>query len=295
MKILDIPKSGKCGRVVAFQSRYGLCLREWVVPRNTITEVRQRRRAEFGSNSRMWSGRLTQEQRDRWCAAGGQVMSHPRLGQRGPLTGQQFWQSISNVRSVVGLPPAFEPPAPVIFPPHPVGRLRIENGPEGVRLWLAVSGELETDIMVFGQEPCPAGRYKRRNVCYLGRLPVPVGGWSEITGLYKAKYGEPRAGRKVFIVTCQTQEGWEGPEREGSAIVPERAEDFQATTEPQSSQKRYMYNGCTSGIQGAGMLEGGPVAAGMEPGEGGEMAAGAGIPDDGGGGAADGPPGRTPS
>src|SRR5512137_2104005 len=103
MKILDVPKSGKCGQVVAFQSRYGLCLREWVVPRNTITAARQRRRAEFGSNSQRWSRALSQEQRDRWSAAGGRVMSHPRLAQRGPLTGQQFWQSVSSLRAVVGL------------------------------------------------------------------------------------------------------------------------------------------------------------------------------------------------
>src|ERR1035438_4940114 len=48
-----------------------------------------------------------------------------------------------------------------------VGRLVIENGADGVRLYLVVSGELNEDIMVFGQEPFGRGRYMRRNVSYL--------------------------------------------------------------------------------------------------------------------------------
>ena len=136
-----------------------------------------------------------------------------------------------------------EPPLPVVFGPSPVGELEIENGEDGARLFLRVNGEVAEDIMVFGQEPCSAGRYKRRNVCYLGLLPPPVGGWSEITQLYRAKYGEPRPGRKVFIVTCQTQDGWEGPEREASEIVPDRPEGFQATAEPETLAGRALNGG----------------------------------------------------
>src|ERR1039457_7637613 len=63
---------------------------------------------------------------------------------------------------------------------------------------------------VFGQEPCSSGRSKRRNVAYLGLLPPPVDGWSDITYLYRARYGEPRPGMRVFIVTCQQKNGWKG-------------------------------------------------------------------------------------
>ena len=52
--------------------------------------------AIFGGNSRKWSARPSDEQRNRWTLAGAQVMSHPRLAQKGPLTGQQFWQAISS-------------------------------------------------------------------------------------------------------------------------------------------------------------------------------------------------------
>jgi hypothetical protein len=126
-----------------------------------------------------------------------------------------------------------------------VGRLVIENGADGVRLLLAVSEELNEDIMVFGQEPCSRGRYKRRNVPYLGLLPPPIGGLSEITRLYQARFGEPRPGQKVFIVTCQEKDGWKRLDLETSATVPERAKDLQAIAELANGQLIYMHTGCT--------------------------------------------------
>lgn len=289
MKILDTPRSGKCGQVVAFQSRYGLCLRTYLVPRNTMTPAREHMRAVFGNSSRLWGGLLTEEQRNRWCAAGPKVMSHPRLGQKGPLTGQQLWQSINSVRGCVGLALTLEPPEPVTFGSSPVGQLTITNDENGVRLWVAVTGDLNEDIMVFAQAPCPSGRFKRRNVAYLGLLRPPVGGLSEITHLYTAKYGEPRPGRKVFLVTCQQKNGWKAIERETSAIVPNPPEpqpaaaeataakfilpaatatpDLRATAQPSISQYPYMHKGGTRAAQGISWPPGGSPEASSEPSE----------------------------
>jgi len=224
MKILDTPCSGKCGRVVAYPSPYGLCCREHVPQNAPLTPARQHVCAIFGSNSRKWSARLTNEPHERWILAGAQVMSRPRLAARGPLTGHQLWSGISATRAIVGLPETFEVPPRPVFGPSKVGRLVIENDDNGVRLYLAVSGQLNEDIMVFGQEPCSRGRYKRRNVSCLGLQPPPIGGPSEITHLYKAKFGQPRPGQKIFLLTCQEKEGWKGLDRETSATVPERAE-----------------------------------------------------------------------
>jgi hypothetical protein len=250
MKILDTPRSGKCGQTVAFQSRFGLCLRQYVPQKAVLTPARQRVCAVFGNNSRKWSARLSDEQHDRWTLAGAQVMSHPRLAQKGPLTGQQFWQAISTVRAIVGLPETLEVPARPVFSHSNVGRLVIENGVDGVRLYLVVSGELNEDIMVFGQEPCSRGRYQRRNVSYLGLLPPPIGGRSEITQFYQAKFGEPRPGQKVFLLTCQEKDGWKGLDFETSATVPERPRDLQAIAETAGSQLVYMHTGCTGDADG---------------------------------------------
>src|SRR5664279_1497459 len=264
MKILDTPRSGKCGQTVAFQSRYGLCLRQYVSQKGALTPARERVCGVFGNNSRKWSTRLSEEQRGRWMLAGAQVMSHPRLAQKGPLTGQQLWQAISTVRAIVGLPETLEVPVRPVFSQSNVGRLVIEDGADGVRLYLAISGELNEDIMVFGQEPCSRGRYKRRNVSYLGLLPPPIGGRIEITRLYQAKFGDPRPGQKVFIVTCQEKDGWKGLDLETSAMVPERPKDLQATAESASSQFLYMHTGCTGDAEGIGAPVVGHSGASME-------------------------------
>src|ERR1017187_7016896 len=269
MKILDTPRSGKCGQTVAFQSRFGLCLRQYVPQKAALTPARERVCAVFGNNSRKWSARLNYEQRSRWILAGAQVMSHPRLAQKGPLTGQQFWQAISTVRAIVGLPETLEVPVRPIFSRSNVGRLVIENGADGARLYLVVSGELNEDVMVFGQEPCSRGRYKRRNVSYLGLLPPPVGGLSEIARLYKAKFGEPRPAQKIFIVTCQEKDGWKGFDLETSATIPERPKDLQATAETAGGHIPYMHTGCTGDAEGIGRPVVGYSQASTEPGVGG--------------------------
>jgi hypothetical protein len=119
-------------------------------------------------------------------------MSDPRLGQNGPLTGQQLYTSINSVRSRVNLPESLEPPARVAIGLSAVGELVAENTEAGVRLRLRVTGELNEDVMVFGQEPCSSGRSKRRNVAYLGLLPPPVDGWSDITYLSRELGGKAR-------------------------------------------------------------------------------------------------------
>ena len=264
MKILDTPRSGKLGQAVAFQSRFGLCLRQHVPQKAGLTPSREHSCAIFGGNSRKWGGKLSEEQRDRWTLAGAQVISHPRLGQKGPLTGQQFWQAISTVRAIVGLPETLEVPARPVFSRSNVGRLVIENGADGARLYLVVSGSNE-DIMVFGQEPCSRGRYQRRNVSDLGLVSPPIDGLSEITQLYKAKFGEPRPGTKVFIVTCQEKDGWKGLDLETSATVPEPPKVLQATAETANGQIPYMHTGCTPDAEGIAAPVVGQSQATAEP------------------------------
>ena len=103
--------------------------------------------------------------------------------------------------------------------------------------------------MVFGQAPCSAGRSKRRNVAYLGLLPAPVNGFSDITDLYMARYGEPRPGEKVFIVTRQQKNGWEGRDYETNEIIPGNPAGQQATATGALTLKVHMYKGCTREVQ----------------------------------------------
>ena len=106
--------------------------------------------------------------------------------------------------------------------------------------------------MVFGQAPCSAGRSKRRNVSYLGLLRIPPDGLSDITDIYKAKYGEPWVGEKVFIVTRQQKNGWEGEDKESSEIVPGKPEGQEAAGAATLTLKVHMHKGCTRDADGIG-------------------------------------------
>jgi hypothetical protein len=73
---------------------------------------------------------------------------------------------------------------------------------------------------VYGAAPCSAGITYVRDFVMLCRLPDPVGGISEITDFYVAKYGVPPAGMQVCIRTQQQVNGREDIPKQTSAIVP---------------------------------------------------------------------------
>ena len=235
MKILDTPRINKLGTTVAFQGRNGLCLRTLVIPKCTVTAARDRVWGSMAYFARAWSAKLTQQQQESWIVAAGNVLSRSTLGQCGPLTGEQFFIQVNLSRACIGLGPLWWPPARETFGPNPVGPLSVVNGPQGLRLLLTITGPVTEDTMVFGQAPCSTGRHKRRNVAYLGLLPPVTDGVSDITDLYVAKYGPLRPHTKIFIVTRQQKNGWEGPLKETNAIVPREAESPQSTVpSPQS-------------------------------------------------------------
>ena len=144
------------------------------------------------------------------------LLNSPALNRRC----KELCVKINSTLRCIGQLPTDEPPAPVVFSPNPVGGLAIVNDPEsGVRLRLNV-GTLSEDIMVFGQPACSAGRMKRRRVYYLGLAGPATNGQCDITALYTARFGQPRPGQKVFIVTCQTRNGWKARPSVFSAVVP---------------------------------------------------------------------------
>ena len=250
MKVLSEPSSGKRGNIVAFISRYGQCQRQLVTPKNTWSPAREHMRGSFGRLSRAWSGLLTEAQRQAWCDAGPKVQSAKRLTKSGPLTGQQHFQGINSARARLGLDMLLLPPAPVVFGPNPVGNLVITNDDSGVRLFLNSSGPVTEDIMVFGQAPCSSGRRKRRNVSYLGLITASQAGLAEITALYVARFGEPATGQRIFIVTRQQKDGWEGFDHETHEIVPDKPADQQAAATESLPFPVAMHKGCPRDAQG---------------------------------------------
>ena len=272
MKILDTPRVNKLGTAVAYQSRYGLCLRTLVIPKRTVTAARARVWGSMAYFARAWSLILTQEQRERWIVAAGNVLSRSTLNQCGPLTGEQFFIQVNLARACASLPPIWEPPTRETFTASPVGPLSVATTEQGPRLLLAVTGPVTEDIMVFGQAPCSPGRHKRRNIGYLGLLTPAEDGVADITDMYVAKYGPLRPGTKIFIVTRQQKNGWEGPLKETNATIPRdepgpqsavqspqpetsggvslQARGQQAPAEGALPLTPYMHTGCTRAAQG---------------------------------------------
>jgi len=63
-------------------------------------------------------------------------------------------------------------------------------------------------ILVQGARPVRSGVRCVQHFPFLGLLPPPKDGWSDITELYVARYGVPKAGKTIWIRTCQHIDGW---------------------------------------------------------------------------------------
>jgi hypothetical protein len=82
--------SGRCGDYVRYVLRNKQHRRLYIKPTNPRTFKQQRERARFRAASSKYSQILTEDQRDACIAEGTKLQSRPRLGQSGPLTGQQY-------------------------------------------------------------------------------------------------------------------------------------------------------------------------------------------------------------
>src|ERR1039458_2584889 len=152
MKVTTVPQSGRRANVVAFRSRYGQCEREHVEPRKRRTAAQRHSQAEFGDASLGWND-LTDEQRDAWREFAKNVLSHPRGGQCGPLSGQVLFTAINRNQRLLGLPPFLYPPVRPAFPRNPVRAMAISQGSGGIALKLSVAEAPAGHILVFASRP----------------------------------------------------------------------------------------------------------------------------------------------
>jgi len=83
-------KSGRCGDWIWYLRGRKQCRRLYAKPQNPRTPGQRYWRAQFGAASKRYSQSLTEEQQVACIAAGAKLRSRPRLGQSGPLTGQQY-------------------------------------------------------------------------------------------------------------------------------------------------------------------------------------------------------------
>ena len=221
MKIIDIPQSGKLGSFISFRNRHGQCRRPYVIPKNPSTPARLLDRGRMKEIAASWR-ELTDAQRRAWMDFASQVPCHGRLADSKPLSGSQLFQKINTNLAHVGEPRLSEPPSLPDFPDNPVGELCLTNTNGLITLQLLVPTAPLRLTLVSATAPCSPGVSFPGRFYYLGLLPAPVAGRSDITQLYIAKFGAPPLNTRLFLQTVQMVNGWQDYPKRTTALVPAR-------------------------------------------------------------------------
>ena len=207
MKIRSIPKRGRKGSVIYSETRHGKVARQFVPPDNPRTAQQQDHRQNVRAVSARWST-LTQEQRDTWGVAAAKKPFVNEEGRRIRRNGYNLFVSLNTRRANLALPQFDFPPAEPVFNPNPVAELVITCIGDRITLKLRVPGPTAQYTLVQAAAPVRSGVRYVHLFPFLGLLPPPKDGWSDITHLYVARYGVPKANQAIWIRTCQHIDGW---------------------------------------------------------------------------------------
>ena len=219
MKISSIPKSGRKGSVVFLKTRYGNVVRQYVRPHDPRTPEQLANRSNFGAVARRWAT-LTAEQLAAWRVAALDRYIVTKDGRRVRPNCYHYFVSVNTQRVELDLPQFDFPPAEPIFSPNPVGELVITIIDGEARLKLRVPSPPAQYTLVQGPAPVRTGVRCVQHFPFLGLLPPPTDGWSDITELYVARHGVPKTGTAVWIRTCQHIDGWTDVPKVARARVP---------------------------------------------------------------------------
>jgi len=207
MKISSTPKSGRKGSVIYQNTRHGKVARQYTRPANPRTAAQQAHRNNVRRVSARWRT-LSAEQQAAWCAAASKEDFVAETGQRGRRNGQNLFVSLNTRRADLGLPQFDLPPAKPVFGRNPVAELAITNTGGKITLKLRVPSPPAQYTLVQGARSVGTAVRCVQHFPFLGLLPPPIDGWSDITELYVARYGVPKAGTAIWIRTCQHIDGW---------------------------------------------------------------------------------------
>jgi hypothetical protein len=127
---------------------------------------------------------------------------------------------VNTRRADLGLPQFDLPPAEPVFRRNPVAELVATNTGGKFTLKLRVPSPPAQYTQVQGAAPVRTGVRCVQHFPFLGLLPPPTDGWSDITDLYKARYGEPKPGTAIWIRTCQHLDGWQDVPKVAHARIP---------------------------------------------------------------------------
>ena len=226
MKSIDVPQKGKRGKIVASRNHFGPYQKEFVPPKQPGTASQRGVWGNMTEFSWMWN-ELGDERRLAWRRLASKVHSRPNMGKSASLDGALLLKKLNMVLRTCGREPLLDPPPLPVFGPNPVVGFAIRAGRGGIALKVKVSRDVRwedrpalEDLMVYAWAPCNAGVDKNGLYVFLGLLPAPVRGESDITKLYLKKLKEwrklkdkryhiPLEGARIFIRVWQQVNGFE--------------------------------------------------------------------------------------
>ena len=241
MRFQDVPQKGKRGKVVASRNRFGPYQKEFVAPKQPGTAAQQGVWGNMTEFSWVWN-ELDDVRRIAWRRRALEVHSRPSMGKSASLDGALLLKKINMVLRTCGREPLLDPPPLPSFSPNPVVGFAIRKRKGGIALKVKVSPDVRwedrpalEDLMVYAWAPCNAGVDKNSHYAFLGLLPAPVRGESDITELFLKKLKEwrklkdksyhiPLEGSRIFIRVWQQVNGFENEVGMflANALVPAR-------------------------------------------------------------------------
>ena len=207
MKIKSIPKRGRKGSVIYSETRHGKVAREYVPPHNPRTAQQQDHRYNVRAVTGRWRT-LNDPQRAAWGAAAANKYVVTKTGRRVRLSAYHLFVSLNVGRADLGLPQFDLPPAEPVFSSNPVEELAAAFTEGRFSLKLRVSSPPAQYTLVYAATPVRSGVSYVNHFPFLGLLPPPEEGWSDITDLYVARYGLPKPNQAIWIRICQHIDGW---------------------------------------------------------------------------------------
>jgi len=235
MKVAEGPQRGKRGKIIASRNRSGQYQREASPHKNHRTPAQKRVRVTMSDLVHLWN-QITEAQRAAWRVLAREVHSRPWMGKFGKLDGPLLFKKLNTVLATCERDLLLDPPPLPKFGPNPVTGFEITEGAEGPVLKLKLREAPLADLMVYAWAPRNAGVDHNHHYAFLGLLPAPVRGESDITKLYLKKleawrklkdqsYHLPLAGSRIFLRVWQQVNGWENEVGmfQANTLVPARS------------------------------------------------------------------------
>ena len=200
-------KRQKAKGVRAFKGRTGWVGSAAPLPKNPRTADQQRHRQNILAVSRRWRT-LSLDHVGTWRALAANTSFVNDEGERVRLNCFKLFVSLNTRRADLGLPQFDAAPVKPVFSTSPVLELAATYIEGKLSVKIRVDGTPEQLILVQGARPVRSSVRCVQHFLFLGLLPPPIDGWSDITELYVARYGVPKPGTAVWIRTCQHIDGF---------------------------------------------------------------------------------------